>query len=92
MANSILVQHADGTIGVYLHLQKGGNKVKVGDRVKAGEPIGLSGNTGFSSGPHLHFAVFTLKNGAERMTIPVKFRTAESEAVIPVSGHAYMAA
>ena len=91
MANNILIQHADGTIGVYLHLQKGGNKVKVGDQVKAGDMIGLSGNTGFSSGSHLHFAVFKLKSGSERMTIPVKFQTAESEAVIPVSGHAYMA-
>jgi murein DD-endopeptidase MepM/ murein hydrolase activator NlpD len=92
LANGILVQHVDGTIGVYLHLQKGGNKVKVGDQVKAGDVIGLSGNTGFSSGPHLHFAVYKLVSGSERVTIPVKFRTADSEAVIPVTGRAYMAA
>jgi murein DD-endopeptidase MepM/ murein hydrolase activator NlpD len=90
-ANSILIQHDDGTIGIYAHLKKNGNKVKAGDRVKTGDVIGLSGNTGFSSGPHLHFAVFTVKNGAERQSIPVKFRTADSEAVIPVSGHVYMA-
>lgn len=91
-ANCILIQHADGTLGAYLHLQKDGNKVKVGDRVRAGEPIGLSGNTGFSSGPHLHFAVFKLKSGSERMTLPVKFRTADNENIIPVTGRAYMAA
>lgn len=91
LANCILVQHEDGTIGIYLHLQRGGVKVKAGDRVKAGEIIGLSGNTGFTSGPHLHFAVYKLKSGSERETIPVKFRTVENEAVIPVSGHAYTA-
>lgn len=92
LANCIFIQHSDGTVGAYLHLQKDGNKVKVGDRVKAGDVIGRSGNTGFSSGPHLHFAVFTLKNGSERTTLPVKFRTADKEAIIPTSGHAYMAA
>jgi murein DD-endopeptidase MepM/ murein hydrolase activator NlpD len=90
-ANSILIQHDDGTIGIYAHLKKDGNTVKEGDWVKAGDVIGLSGNTGFSSGPHLHFAVFITRTGSERVSIPVKFRTADREAVIPVIGHAYMA-
>ncbi len=90
-ANGVFVQHSDGTIGVYLHLQKGGNNVKVGDYVKAGDLIGLSGNTGFTSGPHLHFAVYKLKSGTERVTIPVKFRTADSEAITLLNGHAYTA-
>jgi murein DD-endopeptidase MepM/ murein hydrolase activator NlpD len=76
-ANYILIKHADGTLGHYVHLSKGGNKVKVGQTVQAGDLIGLSGNTGHSTGPHLHFSVFKARNGKERETIPVKFITSQ---------------
>ncbi len=73
-ANCILIQHSDGTIGIYGHLMKGGSEVKLGDVVGPGDWIGLSGNTGFSSGPHLHFSVFKTKSGTERVSLPVKFK------------------
>jgi murein DD-endopeptidase MepM/ murein hydrolase activator NlpD len=72
-ANYVLIQHDDGTLGHYVHLQKGGNRVKVGDVVKAGDWIGRSGNTGHTTGPHLHFAVFKAANGKTRQTFPVRF-------------------
>lgn len=56
-ANFISIYHSDGTMGTYLHLKKDGILVKDGQAVKRGEIIGYSGNTGFSSGPHLHFEV-----------------------------------
>jgi murein DD-endopeptidase MepM/ murein hydrolase activator NlpD len=74
-ANYILIRHDDGTLGHYVHLQKGGNQVKVGDVVKAGDWIGLSGNTGHTTGAHLHFAVFKAASGKSRQTIPVRFNT-----------------
>lgn len=74
-ANVVLIQHSDGTIGIYAHLKKGGCKVKVGDRVNTGDMIALSGNTGFTSGPHLHFSVFKTRSGRERLSLPVKFQT-----------------
>jgi murein DD-endopeptidase MepM/ murein hydrolase activator NlpD len=72
-ANYVLIKHDDGTLGHYVHLQKGGNRVKVGDIVKAGDWIGLSGNTGHTTGPHLHFAVFKAQDGKSRQTFPVRF-------------------
>ena len=56
--NYIMIYHpANGTFTQYYHLQKKGVLVKIGQKVKAGESIGLSGNTGYTSGPHLHFTV-----------------------------------
>jgi murein DD-endopeptidase MepM/ murein hydrolase activator NlpD len=72
-ANYVLIQHADGTLGQYVHLMKGGTKLKVGQRVEAGDFLGLSGNTGHSTGPHLHFSVFKAKDGKHRETIPIRY-------------------
>src|SRR5262249_17216294 len=45
-ANYVLIRHADGTLGHYVHLLKDGSRVKIGDKVCAGDVIALSGNTG----------------------------------------------
>jgi murein DD-endopeptidase MepM/ murein hydrolase activator NlpD len=90
--NYVLIRHDDGTLGHYCHLKKGGSEVNVGQRVNAGDLIGRSGNTGFSSGPHLHFCVFKTRNGRERMSIPIKFRTADTAATILRAGRSYTAA
>lgn len=57
-ANFVLIRHADGTYAEYVHLKAGGVRVRIGDQVQAGQPIALSGNTGWTTQPHLHFAVF----------------------------------
>jgi murein DD-endopeptidase MepM/ murein hydrolase activator NlpD len=44
-------------VGIYGHCQEGGARVRVGDVVPEGQVLGLSGNTGASTGPHLHFEV-----------------------------------
>jgi murein DD-endopeptidase MepM/ murein hydrolase activator NlpD len=56
-ANFVRILHDDGTMSLYAHLKSEGALVRVGQRVRAGQQIGLSGNTGFTTGPHLHFAI-----------------------------------
>ena len=91
-ANMVTVQHSDGTMAHYCHLAPRSAKVRVGQKVRAGDRLAASGNTGFTSGPHLHFAVFKARNGYGRETIPVKFRTATGSGVTLVSGQSYRAA
>jgi murein DD-endopeptidase MepM/ murein hydrolase activator NlpD len=88
-ANFIMIEHHDGTLAEYSHLKQDGVQVKVGDVVKAGDTLGLSGATGYASGPHLHFAVFKAKNGVERETFPTRFATKEAESVLLEEGKRY---
>jgi len=89
--NYVLIRHDDGTLAHYCHLQKNGCLVRPGQVVVAGELLARSGNTGFSSGPHLHFCVFKTKNGRERESIPVKFKTAGDKAITLRTGRNYKA-
>jgi len=58
--NYVLIDHGDFTFALYLHLKQWSVEVEVGEMVGRGHQIGLVGNTGYSTDPHLHF---TVKNG-----------------------------
>ena len=56
--NYVLINHGDGTMSRYAHLKFGGIMVSVGDTVVQGQAIALSGNTGDSTGAHLHYEIY----------------------------------
>lgn len=72
-ANYIIILHDDNTLAMYYHLAQNGLKVKLGEQVTQGQIIGLSGNTGWSTAPHLHFVVKKNMDNAPPKTIPTLF-------------------
>lgn len=72
-ANLIILGHADGTIARYLHLQQNGAKVAVGQVIRVGDVIGLSGNTGYTAESHLHFEVALPRSATRYKTTSFKF-------------------
>ena len=78
--NLIVIYHEDGTLAEYVHLDYNGALVEVGDVVAKGDLIGISGNTGWSSGPHLHFMVFQYTKNGKRKSLRTKFATEDESA------------
>ena len=75
--NNIVIQHSDNSKSGYWHLQKDGALVKVGDTVRQGQIIGLSGKTGYAAIPHLHFIVWKFDNGGKWQQIATRFQTSK---------------
>ncbi len=72
--NNVVIQHSDGSRAGYWHMLHNGVLVNVGDTVRTGQPIGLSGKTGLAFVPHLHFLVWTSQNG-QWQQVATRFRT-----------------
>ena len=84
-ANVVRILHDDGTYAIYAHLNWNTIRVRPGQRVARGEYIANSGNTGYSSGPHLHFAVVR-NTGMRTESLPVDFQGPNSRPVSPSTG------
>jgi len=67
--NHLVIKHKNGEYTEYGHLKNKGILKKVGDEVTTGEIIALSGNTGYSGEPHLHFSVFVLEKKKSNLKI-----------------------
>jgi murein DD-endopeptidase MepM/ murein hydrolase activator NlpD len=73
--NYVSIRHVDGSVAHYWHLLKDGVMVSVGDTVQVGQWIGLSGNTGYSAFPHLHFEVQGYDARGNYTQLPTRFYT-----------------
>lgn len=73
--NYMTLEHSNGEYSQYMHLKHEGTLVKLGEKVRQGQPIAISGNTGFTGGPHLHFQVIRLnKTKIGWGTLEVRFK------------------
>ena len=90
-ANYIVILHDDDTTGEYYHLAQNGALVEVGDKIVAGQKIALSGNTGHTTMPHLHFAVYRAAAWGNTQSIPVRFLSSAGIINSPRRGGRYLA-
>lgn len=63
--NRVAIDHGDGWVTDYCHMQRGSIRVKVGDTLQAGQPIGLVGTSGMTDFPHAHMGVLHFAPGAK---------------------------
>jgi murein DD-endopeptidase MepM/ murein hydrolase activator NlpD len=84
-ANLVVIAHRDGTMASYGHLAPG-LAVAVGDTVREGGLVGLSGRTGFAGQPHLHFHVGLRMLGEPGRTIPIRMRDRDGVLIELVEG------
>ena len=84
-ANYLMILHDDGTYGIYAHILSGSVIAGIGDRVEVGQKIARSGNSGFSTGAHLHFVV--VRNVGLRIeSIPFQFLGEDGKGFTPQKG------
>jgi murein DD-endopeptidase MepM/ murein hydrolase activator NlpD len=87
-ANRVTVLHTDGSLAMYAHLQRGA-VAKVGDPVLTGDVVGLSGDTGRSTGPHLHFMVWKRRADLTMASLSIRFEGRNGHGMVPIQGVAY---
>jgi murein DD-endopeptidase MepM/ murein hydrolase activator NlpD len=89
LANFVVLLHSDGTTGEYFHLERDSVRVRVGERVARGQWLARSGNTGFSTVPHLHFGVYRARGDSRTEALAVRFQARGGAVSVPRSGAHY---
>ncbi|HEX6513181.1 MAG TPA: peptidoglycan DD-metalloendopeptidase family protein [Chloroflexota bacterium] len=89
-ANYVIIDHGDGTSALYMHLMLNGARVRAGDQVQTGQLLALSGNTGWTSAPHLHFMVMqSVADDPYNQSMPVLFTDVPDDGGLPLQDHTY---
>lgn len=73
LGNHVVIDIGDGVYAVYAHLRRGSLQVRVGDRVRAGQPLAECGNSGNTSEPHLHFHLMDRARPGTALGLPFTF-------------------
>jgi murein DD-endopeptidase MepM/ murein hydrolase activator NlpD len=84
-ANIVRILHDDGTMALYAHLNWNSIRVVPGQRVTRGQHLADSGNTGYTTGPHLHFVVQQNAGGLIE-SVPVQFRGPDGSGITVATG------
>jgi biotin carboxyl carrier protein len=72
--NCVVIDHGNSEYSVMMHMQPGSVLVKVGDRVATGQVIGKLGNSGSSTGPHVHYELQSGPQPWQYQSLPFKFQ------------------
>ncbi|PJK03497.1 peptidase [Lysobacteraceae bacterium NML71-0210] len=83
--NLVRILHEDGSMAVYAHLQQRSLQVRAGQHVRRGQIIARSGNSGYSTAPHLHFVV-QVNNGQQLQSVPFRMDSPKGELRLPRVG------
>ena len=90
LANYVVVLHTDGTTGEYFHLRRGSSLVMPEQMVQRGQPIARSGNTGYTTVPHLHFGVYRAEPEGHTQSIAIRFQPRKGLVSDPRPGARYL--
>jgi murein DD-endopeptidase MepM/ murein hydrolase activator NlpD len=78
MGNCVIIDHGNSEYSVIMHMQRGSVAVTAGDRVAAGQVIGRLGNSGDSSGPHLHYQLQSGPQVFRDQSLPFRFHNIDA--------------
>ncbi len=90
--NYLIIQHAKDEFSFIAHLKQKSIKVKVGDSVTKSQALGLCGNSGHSTEPHIHFHLQSKKNFWTAASLPIRFAkiSRKQNAITMIKEHSYI--